>query len=121
MSNDDFVPACDTKPKQKRGKYDMVQVSEIEHFRGKAKFEVFVAHCLWRLRLIGRHNTIVAEKQLNATLETNRLLKKLAGETETPIKDESVVAKVKRIGGDLLDDGKYNKSNVKKTSKKDKK
>lgn len=97
MSNDiDTDTDVPKKVKAKIGRWD-----------GKVNFEDQVTRTLYAI--------------LKESRKTNRLLRKLAGEDETPAKDESVVAKVKRIGGDLLDDGKYNKSNVKKRSKKDRK
>ena len=124
MIRDDFVPAEEqeqTEEPKERGKYDMVEASDIEHFRGKKKIEVFVAHCLWRLRKIGRRQVILAEEQLEATLETNRLLRKLVGESEPSLtdKDKGILAKAKDVVDDLIDDGKRNHSNT--TNKKDKK
>lgn len=70
-------------------------------WKGKVKFEDFVTNQLF---------------QMNENLEeTNRLLRKLAGEIEPDnrsLKDKAL---------DLLDDGKINKSNVKKFGRKNKK
>lgn len=76
-------------------------------WKGKVKFEDFMT---------GTLDDILKESK-----ETNRLLRKLAGEDEIIVKEKSILGKVKDIGSDLLDDGKYNKSNVKKRSKKDRK
>lgn len=121
MIKDDFVPAEEPEPTKERGKYDMVEASDIEHFRGKKKISVFVAHCLWRLRKIGRREVILAEEQLEATRETNRLLRKFAGESEPSLaeEDKGILAKAKDVVDDLIDDGKRNHSN--KANKKDKK
>ena len=49
-------------------------------YKGKLKFEDFVAWVLNRLRIGALKQVELAEEQLEATLETNRLLRKLTDE-----------------------------------------
>lgn len=74
---------------------------KIGQWKGKVKFEDFVT---------GKLDDVSKELE-----ETNRLLRKLAGETEPDNRS------LKNKALDFFDDGKINKSNVKKRSKKGRK
>lgn len=76
-------------------------------WNGKINFEDQVTRTLYAI--------------LKESRKTNRLLSKLVGEDEVIVKEKSILDKAKDLGSDLLDNGKRDHSNVKKTSKKDRK
>lgn len=81
--------------------------TNIIHTKNYLDHEDWVDKCLYDL--------------LNESKETNRLLRKLAGETEPSLtnEDKAFFTRAKDVVDDLMDDGKRNHSN--KSNKKDKK
>lgn len=84
------------------------------------KLEQFISDSLYKIRKGMAYDRALAIEDYKESLETNRLLRKLAGETEPSLteEDKGFLANAKDVVDDLIDDGKRNHSN--KANKADK-
>lgn len=82
------------------------------------KVEQFIPDSLYKIRRGMAYDRALAIEDYKESLETNRLLRKLAGESE-PVKKTGLVDELIDIGKDLADNGKRDHSN--KSTKNDKK